>query len=115
MYRFFAVIFFLLFKNAMLLEAPPEKPNFIIILTDDQGWADFSANSPNSNLQTPNLDKLVRAGANFTNAYTSAPQCVPTRAGLLLGKVQNKLEIEKKRRFTRKVCGKAEYCRVTFG
>lgn len=95
MYRFFAVIFFLLFKNAMLLGAPPEKPNFIIILTDDQGWADFSANSPNSNLQTPNLDKLVRAGANFTNAYTSAPQCVPTRAGLLLGKVQNKLEIEK--------------------
>jgi len=71
------------------------KPNFIIILTDDQGWADFSAKDLNGRLKTPNLDRLVQSGVNFTNGYTSAPQCIPARAGLLLGKVQNRIGIER--------------------
>ena len=60
-----------------------------------KGGQIFRPTPQTASLQTPNLDQLVRAGANFTNAYTSAPQCVPARAGLLLGKVQNKLGIEK--------------------
>ena len=71
------------------------KPNFIIILTDDQGWGDFSANATNVNLQTPHLDDLVKSGANFPSGYTSAPQCIPARAGLLLGKTQNRIGIER--------------------
>jgi arylsulfatase A-like enzyme len=72
-----------------------EKPNFIIILTDDQGWADFSANQIDGSLKTPNLDRLVQSGINFTNGYTCAPQCVPARTGLLLGKAPNRIGIER--------------------
>ena len=71
------------------------KPNFIIILTDDQGWGDFSANVTNENLKTPHLDDLVKSGANFSSGYTSAPQCIPARVGLLLGRTQNKIRIER--------------------
>jgi len=71
------------------------KPNFVIILTDDQGWADFSANQINGSLKTPNLDQLVQSGVNFTNGYTCAPQCIPARAGLLLGKAPNRIGIER--------------------
>jgi len=71
------------------------KPNFIIILTDDQGWGDFSANVTNENLKTPHLDDLVKSGANFSSGYTSAPQCIPARVGLLLGRTQNTIRIER--------------------
>jgi arylsulfatase A-like enzyme len=71
------------------------KTNFIIILTDDQGWSDFSPNKMGGNLKTPHLDQLVRSGVNLTNAYTSAPQCIPARVGLLLGKAQNRIGIER--------------------
>lgn len=61
-----------------------DKPNVFIILTDDQGWGDLSYTG-NSNLHTPNIDSLARAGAYFSNFYVS-PVCSPTRAELLSGR-----------------------------
>lgn len=95
MTRFLIILLLFYLNNGLLSSVPTEKPNFIIILTDDQGWGDFSSNNLNGSLQTPNLDQLVRSGANFNNAYTTAPQCIPARVGLLSGKVQNKIGIEK--------------------
>lgn len=61
-----------------------ERPNVIIILSDDQGWGDLS-HSGNSNLSTPNVDALAGAGASFENFYVCAV-CSPTRAELLTGR-----------------------------
>ncbi len=59
------------------------KPNFIIIFTDDQGWADVGVyGSPN--IKTPNLDRMAREGVKFTSFY-AAPFCGPSRAALMTG------------------------------
>lgn len=62
----------------------PDKPNVIIILSDDQGWGDFSITG-NTNLATPNIDKLAGDGVIFENFYVQ-PVCSPTRAELLTGR-----------------------------
>lgn len=62
----------------------PIKPNIIIILTDDQGWGDLSHNG-NSNIETPNIDKLAATGITFDRFYVCAV-CSPTRAELLTGR-----------------------------
>ena len=95
MARYFIIPVTVFLKILLCNSVHAGKPNFIIILTDDQGWADFSANDVNGRLKTPNLDRLVQSGVNFTNGYTSAPQCIPSRAGLLLGKAQNRIGIER--------------------
>ena len=64
-----------------------EKPNFIIILADDLGFADLSLNG-SLQLQTLNIDKLANEGVNFTNGYVSGPVCSPSRAGLITGRNQ---------------------------
>jgi arylsulfatase A-like enzyme len=60
-----------------------EKPNVIIILTDDQGWADIGYNNPR--VHTPNLDKLAYEGAMLKSHYVM-PQCTPTRVALFTGR-----------------------------
>ena len=69
------------------------KPNIILILTDDQGWTDTSvqmmADRPDSKsdfCQTPNLERLAKEGMVFSNAYSPAPVCSPTRDSILYGK-----------------------------
>jgi arylsulfatase A-like enzyme len=59
------------------------QPNIIVILTDDQGWGDIGYNNPK--VYTPNMDKLARSGALFTNHYVMA-QCTPTRVALMTGR-----------------------------
>ena len=61
-----------------------QKPNIVLILTDDQGWGDFSSNG-NEIIDTPNLDRLRAEGVSFLNFYVS-PVCAPTRASLLTGR-----------------------------
>ena len=60
------------------------KPNFVFILTDDQGWFELGANG-NPHIETPNLDKLAAEGVRFTHFYAS-PVCTPTRAALMTGR-----------------------------
>ena len=59
-------------------------PNVVVILTDDQGWGDLSLHG-NTNLETPHLDALARAGARFERFFVS-PVCSPTRAEFLTGR-----------------------------
>ncbi len=61
-----------------------QKPNIVLILTDDQGWGDLSSHG-NEMIQTPNLDTLRTESASFLNFYVS-PVCAPTRASLLTGR-----------------------------
>jgi arylsulfatase A-like enzyme len=61
-----------------------ERPNVIVILTDDQGWGDLGVHG-NSNISTPNIDELSAAGASLENFYVCAV-CSPTRAELMTGR-----------------------------
>jgi arylsulfatase A-like enzyme len=60
------------------------KPNFVIILIDDLGWKDLGFMGSRY-YETPNIDKLAGEGVVFTNAYSNAPNCAPTRACLMSG------------------------------
>ncbi|NQX89178.1 MAG: sulfatase-like hydrolase/transferase [Halioglobus sp.] len=69
-------------------------PNIIIILTDDQGYADISLNPAHPpEVFTPHMDALAREGVQFTQAYTSGNVCAPTRIGLMMGKYQQRVGI----------------------
>lgn len=62
-----------------------EKPNVIIIFTDDQGYGDLSSyGSPN--IRTPRIDKLGAEGQKWTHFYAAASVCTPSRAGLMTGR-----------------------------
>jgi arylsulfatase len=65
------------------LAAPANRPNVIVILSDDQGYGDFSRHG-NPVLKTPNLDKLAEASVRLTDFHV-APMCTPTRGQLLTG------------------------------
>jgi len=64
--------------------ARADKPNVVVILTDDQGWGDLSLNG-NCDLATPNIDSLARDGARFERFFVCAV-CSPTRAEFLTGR-----------------------------
>jgi arylsulfatase A len=63
-----------------------ERPNIIVIYTDDQGFGDASCLNVNAKFQTPNLDRLAAEGISFTNAHCSDTVCTPSRYGLLTGR-----------------------------
>jgi arylsulfatase A-like enzyme len=65
------------------------KPNILIIVGDDMGYADVGFHGC-KDIPTPNLDELAGSGVRFTNAYVTGPYCSPTRAGLLTGRYQNR-------------------------
>ena len=60
------------------------KPNFVIIFTDDQGYADVGCFGAEG-FETPHLDRMAAEGAKFTDFYSAAPVCTPARAALLTG------------------------------
>jgi arylsulfatase A-like enzyme len=65
------------------------RPNFLIIVTDDQGYADLRAYKHHAkDVKTPNMDRLASRGVLFTDAYASAPVCSPSRAGWVTGRHQ---------------------------
>jgi arylsulfatase A-like enzyme len=66
------------------------KPNIIIIYTDDMGYADLGVQGSVKDIRTPNIDLLAKEGVRFTAGYVTAPQCSPSRAGLLTGRYQER-------------------------
>ncbi|MCK5703912.1 MAG: sulfatase-like hydrolase/transferase, partial [Cyclobacteriaceae bacterium] len=61
------------------------KPNVIVILTDDQGSIDMNCYGA-KDLHTPNMDRIAEEGTRFTQFYSAASVCSPSRAALLTGK-----------------------------
>jgi len=80
-----------------LCAAEVSKPNVVIILTDDQGYADLGIQGIDPDVRTPQLDRLAREGVRFTRGYATAPQCGPSRAGLISCRHQNLFGIEENR------------------
>ena len=80
--------------TAFTLRASAEtRPNIIIFYVDDLGWQGTQLNDVDSPCpyETPNVAKLATQGMNFTNAYSAAPTCAPSRAGLITGQHPGKL------------------------
>jgi arylsulfatase A-like enzyme len=65
------------------------KPNIVILLADDMGYADVGFQGC-KDIPTPNIDGLAKRGLRFTSGYVSGPYCSPTRAGLLTGRYQTR-------------------------
>jgi len=80
------------FKGAIAAEATvsADKPNIIVILSDDVGIGDIKTFYKPSKVTTPNIDKLAAQGMSFTQAYAPASVCSPSRYGLLTGKYPNR-------------------------
>src|SRR5688572_19192108 len=72
--------------------ASPQRPNVVLIITDDVGYGDFgSYGAPD--IRTPNIDRLAREGVKLTDFY-AAPTCTPTRASLITGRYQQRVALE---------------------
>jgi arylsulfatase A-like enzyme len=68
---------------------PARKPNVLVIVGDDMGFADTGFQGC-TDIPTPHLDALAKGGVKFTNGYVSGPYCSPTRAGLMTGRYQTR-------------------------
>jgi arylsulfatase A-like enzyme len=79
-----------LFSADRFVQAADEgRPNILIIVGDDMGYADVGFHGC-KDIPTPHLDALAAAGVRCTNGYVSGPYCSPTRAGLLTGRYQTR-------------------------
>ncbi len=78
-----------IFPSSVSAASPP---NILFILADDMGWGDLSCYG-RPDYQTPNLDKLAAQGMRFTNAYSAAPVCTPTRVGFHTGRYPARLPV----------------------
>src|ERR1044071_1083983 len=68
------------------------RPNFLLIVADDMGWADVGCYG-RDDVRTPAIDSLAREGMRFQQAYANSPVCTPSRVALLTGRYQNRLPI----------------------
>jgi hypothetical protein len=74
--------------------AAQTRPNIVLVVADDLGYGDLgSYGAPD--ITTPNLDRLAREGVRFTDFYANAPVCTPTRAGLMSGRYQQRVRLER--------------------
>ena len=89
-----------LFLVAYSVAEGADRPNIILILADDQGWNALSVRADPDNpasaspyFRTPNLDKLAKNGMRFSQAYSPAPTCSPTRHSIQFGRSPASLRI----------------------
>jgi arylsulfatase A-like enzyme len=78
--------------GAFAAEAPPKLPSIVFILADDLGPGDLGCYG-GSAVPTPQIDRLAREGTRFTQFYSAAPICSPSRAGLLTGQFPGRWRI----------------------
>ncbi|MGC6566272.1 MAG: sulfatase [Akkermansiaceae bacterium] len=74
----------LIFASITLIAGAADKPNFVIIFTDDQGYGDLGCFG-STTIKTPHIDRLAKEGRRFTNFMVASPVCTPSRAALLTG------------------------------
>ena len=71
-------------RGALGAPAPKRRPNIVLFLSDDHGWADSGAYG-DACVTTPNIDRLAREGMRFTHAFAASPLCSPSRCAIETG------------------------------
>lgn len=80
------LVFSVLLVNVVQGES---RPNFLMILLDDSGWTDFGCYG--SEIETPNIDRFATQSMRFTDCHSAAPNCSPSRTGLLTGRTPSRV------------------------
>ncbi len=80
---------FFLSQIAHRAHGAPRRPNIVLIVADDLGYADLGVQGC-KNIASPSIDSIAVKGVRFTNGYVSCPVCSPTRAGLATGRYQQR-------------------------
>ncbi|MEM7234237.1 MAG: sulfatase [Planctomycetota bacterium] len=92
--KFISILFAILLAQSTSLAKPDAnvapKRNIVLFLIDDLGWKDVGCNGSDY-YKTPNIDRLAKEGARFTDAYSACAVCSPTRAAILTGKYPARL------------------------
>ncbi|MFN5583366.1 sulfatase, partial [Gemmatimonas sp.] len=83
----------LLTSSPVRAAQPADRPNIVLIITDDMGYGDLGSYGA-TDIRTPNLDRLAREGVRFTDFYANGTTCTPTRAGLMSGRYQQRYLVE---------------------
>ncbi len=73
-------------------ETRMDSPNVLVLMLDQMRWDAVAAHG-NPTIRTPSMDELCRRGMTFSNAYTPAPVCVPSRAAFLTGRLPHNIEV----------------------
>jgi len=90
---FIGLAVFLAINTETLPAADIERPNIVVIMADDLGYADLSCYG-DAGYQTPQIDKLAREGLVFTDFHSNGAVCSPTRAALLTGRYQQRSGVD---------------------
>ncbi|SDW34223.1 Arylsulfatase A [Lutibacter oricola] len=88
--KLLSVLILLLISNKIFAQ---EKPNILVILADDLGYADLGFTG-SKDIKTPNLDQLASEGVIMKNGYVTHPYCGPSRSGLMTGRYQARFGME---------------------
>lgn len=75
--------------GACVAQDASSKPNIVVVLCDDLGYGDLECYG-HPHIKTPNLNRMAEEGVRFTNCYSAAPVCSPSRVGLLTGRSPNR-------------------------
>ena len=83
----------LLFMAASEVTAEADNPNIIVLLADDLGYGELGCQG-NEEIPTPHIDSIAANGVRFTNGYVTGPNCSPSRAGFLSGRIPTRFGYE---------------------
>ena len=88
----FLLISFVFLEVTLPAQPRTDRPDILIILTDDLGYNDVSYNG-SKEVQTPNIDAICRAGMRFDRFYANSPVCAPTRASMMTGRYPDRVGV----------------------
>ena len=74
--------------------ASTNRPNIVLIFTDDMGWGDLPGFTTTSDIKTPNIDRLIKEGTKFNDFYVAQAVCTASRAALMTGCYANRVGLE---------------------
>ncbi len=89
----FSLFFFAGLQAVAVQAAQPARPNIVLVMADDQGWAQ-TGYYDHPVLKTPHLDAMAAAGLRLDRFYAGAPVCSPTRASVLTGRANDRTGVE---------------------
>lgn len=87
----FSLLFFAC-KETLPTEQKSELPNIVFIFTDDLGYGDLGCFGA-TDIKTPHIDRMAKEGIKFTSFLSASPVCSPSRAGLLTGRMPQRMGI----------------------